>query len=52
MQPPSPPAQELHQRLTQPDDEELDPVVAQLGNDCGRIYAKLEVCSVECIKPM
>ena len=43
MQPSAPPPHELHKRRTQPDDQELDPVVQQLGQDCGSLYAKLEV---------
>ncbi|KAL4519576.1 hypothetical protein Ndes2526B_g01839 [Nannochloris sp. 'desiccata'] len=36
--------QELHKRRIQPDDSEVDPVVAQLGEDCSKLYAKLEEC--------
>jgi hypothetical protein len=36
-------SEELHKRRTQPDDSEVDPVVAQLGEDCSKLYAKLEV---------
>lgn len=34
----------LHQRLTtSADDEEVDPLVEQLGGGCGKLYAQLEV---------
>ena len=34
----------LHQRITtSADDEELDPLVENLGDGCGRLYARLEV---------
>ncbi len=36
-------SQELHKRRTQPDSDFIDPVVAQLGEDCSKLYAKLEV---------
>jgi hypothetical protein len=39
-------SQELHKRRTQPDDSEIDPVVAQLGEDCSKLYAKLEVRNI------
>jgi len=44
---PAPPAGEIHKRLTQPNAlVELDPVVQQLGDDCGQLYANLEVSRV------
>jgi hypothetical protein len=38
---PSDPA--LHKRVTNPDKEEYEPVVENLGKDCAKIYAQLEV---------
>jgi hypothetical protein len=43
MQKPNSLKEDLHKRRTQPDDSEVDPVVAQLGEDCSKLYAKLEV---------
>lgn len=38
-----------HQRVTESaEQEEFDPVVEDLGKDCGKLYAKLEVGSLSC----
>lgn len=37
------PPPNLHARRTQLTDEIEDPVVAQLGQECGKLYAILEV---------
>lgn len=40
------PPPNLHARRTQLNDEELDPQVAQLGQECGKLYAILEVRTI------